>query len=177
MVEAWRSVSMPDGVSVVRANILDLAADAIVSPANSFGFMDGGIDLAYSQRFGWGVQRDLQSFIKQLSGELLVGQTIVISTNDRSIPSLISAPTMRVPMQLFDGTNVYLATRAAILTAKECDFGSILMPGMGTGCGGLDCTVAAKAMRKGIFDAIHGLDFPQSWHEAAQSHARQTGAV
>ena len=24
-----------------------------VSPANSFGFMDGGIDMAYSQHFGW----------------------------------------------------------------------------------------------------------------------------
>lgn len=24
-----------------------------VSPANSFGFMDGGIDLAYSLHFGW----------------------------------------------------------------------------------------------------------------------------
>ena len=29
------------------------AADAIVSPANSFGFMDGGIDYAYSDHFGW----------------------------------------------------------------------------------------------------------------------------
>ena len=28
-------------------------ADAIVSPANSFGFMDGGIDMVYSKRFGW----------------------------------------------------------------------------------------------------------------------------
>ena len=28
-------------------------ADAIVSPANSFGFMDGGIDYCYSEHFGW----------------------------------------------------------------------------------------------------------------------------
>ena len=28
-------------------------ADAIVSPANSFGFMDGGIDMVYSRHFGW----------------------------------------------------------------------------------------------------------------------------
>jgi len=27
--------------------------DFQVSPANSFGFMDGGIDMAYSSRFGW----------------------------------------------------------------------------------------------------------------------------
>lgn len=24
-----------------------------VSPANSFGFMDGGIDMVYSRHFGW----------------------------------------------------------------------------------------------------------------------------
>ncbi len=31
---------------------LDVKCDAVVSPANSFGFMDGGIDLIYSHRFG-----------------------------------------------------------------------------------------------------------------------------
>ena len=35
---------------------IDVKADAIVSPANSFGFMDGGIDMVYTKRFGWGVQ-------------------------------------------------------------------------------------------------------------------------
>ncbi len=28
-------------------------ADAMMSPASSFGFMDGGIDLAISYRFSW----------------------------------------------------------------------------------------------------------------------------
>ncbi len=33
-----------DGVEVIEGDLLDLDCDAIVSPANSFGFMDGGID-------------------------------------------------------------------------------------------------------------------------------------
>ena len=39
--------------------ILESSADAIVSPANSFGYMDGGIDLVYLHRFGWELQTAL----------------------------------------------------------------------------------------------------------------------
>ena len=45
-----------ENVSIHRGSIVDLNVDAIVSPANSFGFMDGGIDMLYSQHFGWQVQ-------------------------------------------------------------------------------------------------------------------------
>ena len=37
---------------ILTGNITELAVDAVVSPANSFGFMDGGIDLHYSTVFG-----------------------------------------------------------------------------------------------------------------------------
>jgi protein-tyrosine phosphatase len=42
---------------------------AIVSPANSFGFMDGGIDLAYSRHFGWGLQTRLQKLLAQVTDQ------------------------------------------------------------------------------------------------------------
>jgi len=45
-----------DFVDYHLGSILDIECDAVVSPANSFGFMDGGIDLIYSQFFGWHVQ-------------------------------------------------------------------------------------------------------------------------
>ncbi len=51
VVEAWRAVGLEEAHC---GSIFDYPAVAIVSPANSFGFMDGGIDLAYSERFGWG---------------------------------------------------------------------------------------------------------------------------
>jgi hypothetical protein len=38
------------GVEIHRGSISEVAADALVSPANSFGFMDGGIDALYSSR-------------------------------------------------------------------------------------------------------------------------------
>ena len=33
---------------MIDADILKVEGDAIVSPANSFGYMDGGLDLKYS---------------------------------------------------------------------------------------------------------------------------------
>ncbi|KAJ8314435.1 hypothetical protein KUTeg_006585 [Tegillarca granosa] len=58
MVKAWEEAFekyIPDMIQVSLGDIFNgaPAADAIVSPANSFGFMDGGIDMAYSMHFGW----------------------------------------------------------------------------------------------------------------------------
>ena len=45
LVEEWkRSFSGLPNVHIDCRNILDVAQNAIVSPANSYGFMDGGID-------------------------------------------------------------------------------------------------------------------------------------
>jgi len=59
-----------------------LRVDAIISPANSFGFMDSGIDLAYSHRFDWQLQQDLQELLRaQHNGESPVGQAVSIPTH------------------------------------------------------------------------------------------------
>src|SRR5690348_11540617 len=69
-----------EGWSVRRWSILDVQCEAVVSPANSFGFMDGGIDHLYSRHFGWHVQRRLQEAIRgRHHGELLVGQAEIVA--------------------------------------------------------------------------------------------------
>ncbi|CAN5727080.1 hypothetical protein BH11MYX3_BH11MYX3_36990 [soil metagenome] len=60
---------------------IDVKADAIVSPANSFGFMDGGIDAVYTYQFGEGLQHRLQDVIKRdFGGELPVGSAAIVPT-------------------------------------------------------------------------------------------------
>jgi hypothetical protein len=57
VVKAWEKYFK--GIASVRishGDIFEKPADAIVSPANSFGYMDGGIDLVYLRRFGWELQ-------------------------------------------------------------------------------------------------------------------------
>ncbi len=121
LADAWEQHcgDLPD-VSVHRGSILDLSVDAVVSPANSFGFMDGGIDHRYSQHFGWEVQDRLQELIRiRHHGELLVGAADIVETGNLRIPFVIAAPTMRVPMILRETVNPYLAARAVFLLIQH----------------------------------------------------------
>ena len=58
-------------VEVSLGDILDVARVSIVSPANSQGFMDGGIDRVYTEFFGLGPQTELQSAIARREDGLL----------------------------------------------------------------------------------------------------------
>jgi O-acetyl-ADP-ribose deacetylase (regulator of RNase III) len=120
VVRAWEKYFK--GIANVRisqGDIFERPADAIVSPANSFGYMDGGIDLVYLRRFGWELQTRLQAHLRdEHDGELPVEQATIVETFDTAIPYLVSAPTMRIPMNLFNTINAYLAFRAAIRAVK-----------------------------------------------------------
>lgn len=147
-----------DEVTVSHGDILQHTADAIVSPANSFGFMDGGIDRAYRDHFG----RDLEARLQQLildahGGELLVGAAQIVATSHSGIPIMIAAPTMRVPCDISSTTNAYLAMRAVLRAALSYNEGArfstfkpietILCPGLGTAVGRMSPVRAALQMR------------------------------
>lgn len=155
----------------IQDDILSLNVDAVVSPANSFGFMDGGVDYAYSMEFGWNVQEDLQRKIKDLPfGELLVGQALAIETHHNKIKWVISAPTMRVPNRIYDPADIYIAARAATKCAIEVGVDKLAFPGMGTGCGMVPFLFAEKAMKAGVDDAINGYKKFKTWQEAQEHH-------
>jgi O-acetyl-ADP-ribose deacetylase (regulator of RNase III) len=162
---------------VQMADALRDSTDAIVSPANSFGFMDGGIDLAYTKFFGPSLQEKVHDVIKTLPfQEAFVGQAFVVPTDHAQIKYLIVAPTMRVPMCIHDPADVFLATRAAVRCALLSGFASIVIPGVGTGCGQVRHSVAVKAMESGILRALEGnLDFPKSWQGAMDRHRKLIG--
>lgn len=53
LIDAWKdSFSTEENVIISENDITKIECDAIVSPADSFGFMDGGLDYALSERFG-----------------------------------------------------------------------------------------------------------------------------
>lgn len=183
MIRAWEKVLKHlDNIRIVHGSILDVTCDAIVSPGNSYGFMDGGLDLAISQAFGWQVQTKLQEIIRTKHfGELLVGQAEIVSTENSRMPFIIYAPTMRVPEKLSKSANIYLATRGALLLIKYGHFEdgrsiaevvhTIAFPGMGTGVGGLNPDICARQMKAAIEDFMVGTYvFPKSWQEAQTRH-------
>ena len=82
VVDAWRAYfdGMPD-VDVTCDEIFAVEADALVSPANSFGRMDGGLDAQIVEFLGEDVEMEVQRMIRERhDGELIVGQAEVIIT-------------------------------------------------------------------------------------------------
>ncbi len=171
LADAWgRSCGDLPGVTVHHGSILDVGCDAMVSPANSFGLMRGGIDAVYMTRFGEGLERRLQDQIRvRHHGELLVGMAEIVATKDPSVPWLIAAPTMRLPTCLGETVNPYLAARAVLLlvTRGRMPFGDhagepvcghvrhLALPGLGTGVGGVSPEACARQVRA-AFDHVYG---------------------
>ena len=167
LVDAWeRAFADAPDVIVTQGDILEHAADAVVSPANSFGYMDGGIDLVYSMFFGWELETRLKALLSERHyGELPVGQAVVLPSGHAFIPFLVSAPTMRVPENISRTANVYLAFRAALIAVLSHNnttavpIQSLLVPGLGTGIGKMPPERAASQMKL-AYDAIidgHGV--------------------
>lgn len=161
---------------------IDLEADAVVSPANSFGFMDGGIDLVYSHVLGSGLQDRLQRVLADAhGGELPVGQAVIVATDHPQLPWCVSAPTMRVPQDVSDTVNAYLAFRAAlhaVLAHRDRlrPIRRLLCPGLATAVGGMPPERCARQMRT-AWDRVVGGDrfVPRSIRAAMADHAALLG--
>src|SRR4051812_16852286 len=98
LVDRWKEqfADCPE-VEPIAGDYFQRPADALVSPANSFGIMDGGLDLAIRDRLGFGVQAKVQEVIvDRHHGELPVGCAEAVETGDPHWRYLIAAPTMRV---------------------------------------------------------------------------------
>ena len=178
LVTAWRRAFMaaPE-VEISCGDIFELERpfDAIVSPANSFGFMDGGIDAIYSKRFGWDLQDRLQAKLRrELDGECPIGQAVIIETNHPQIPLCISAPTMRVPEPVHHTVNAYLALRAALRAAKaDPRIKTVLCPGLGTAVGRMSDDRCAVQMYAAYEVVVLGQTLaPRTWPESVQLHQR-----
>ncbi|MCL4872397.1 MAG: macro domain-containing protein [Anaerolineae bacterium] len=184
VVNAWRQAFQEyHNIEIHHGSIFDVSCHAIVSPANSFGFMDGGIDMAISRHFGWHVQERVQEVIRNKHhGELLVGDADIVATDDAKIPYVIAAPTMRVPMILeHTSVNIYLATRAVLLLMKFGTFSDgtvintvvqqVAIPGMGTGVGRFPPAICAKQMKQAVDDILLDQhEFPTTWSQAQERH-------
>ncbi|MCU1685513.1 MAG: phage tail assembly-like protein [Amycolatopsis sp.] len=158
LARAWRAVlgRMTGPVRVHPGSVLDVTAQAIVSPANSYGWMRGGIDAVYARAFP-GVEQNVRSAVLAFhGGELPIGEALVVPTGETEPAWLISAPTMREPGEHLpeDTVHPYLAARAVFLQWRDgrLEHGvgvrqtvdTIAMPGLGTGVGGVAPETCAR---------------------------------
>ncbi len=165
MVNAWRNrfQGVPN-IEYFLGDFKDIKtgskSTSIISPANSFGVMNGGIDLAYSEHFGWNLQEEVQKRIKnEYDGELLVGQSFITETKNEDIPYIIIAPTMRLPMNVHESPNAYLTMKTILRTALKNNLDYVLICGLCTGAGYMSFERCANQMYKAYDEVINNNTF------------------
>jgi O-acetyl-ADP-ribose deacetylase (regulator of RNase III) len=129
--------------------------DALVSPGNSFGVMDGGVDAHIVDRFPAVHSAVRMAIDERFAGYQPVGTALIVSTGDRAHPFLVHAPTMRVPMPLppDSAVNVHDAFWGALLAVDRHNRSDPTEPirilafsGLGTGVGRIPAGTAARLM-------------------------------
>ncbi|WP_456483355.1 macro domain-containing protein [Methanopyrus kandleri] len=128
-------------VVVLRGDITELNADAIVNPANSRGVMGGGVAAAIKAKGGEEIEREAME-----KAPIPVGEAVETTAGDLDAEYVIHAPTMERPAQRIGVENVRKATEAALRKAEELGVESVAFPGMGTGVGGVPYEDAAETM-------------------------------
>ncbi len=128
-------------VQFLVGNLIKLEVDAIVNPANSEGEMGGGVAAAIKKGGGAVIEKEAME-----KAPIPIGKAVLTTSGKLKCQFIVHVPTMKVPVQKTSVENISRATLAALRTAREYDFETLAMPGMGTGSGKVPVTDAAAAM-------------------------------
>lgn len=168
LCDAWRSYfSDCSKVSIHHGCFEEVQRyDCMVSAANSFGLMDGGVDMAIINYFGFELMDRVQArIIDEYRGEQPIGTSMIVETGHRKHPFIAHTPTMRVPMSISKTDNVYLAMWAMLLAVWRHNqqgrkpIKTVVCPGLGTATGQVSYNQAAKLM---FLAYMHFEDPPKS---------------
>ena len=103
-------------------------ADALVIDGDSFGNIASG----GKNTFGTDFEQNLQTTIFQLPlKELLVGQSLVLPTKLKDFPFVVYTPVMRVPANISNLANIYLALKGVLIASLENNLKTLVCPPLG----------------------------------------------
>ncbi|MFG2040938.1 macro domain-containing protein [Dactylosporangium sp. NPDC048998] len=167
VVQAWMSAfaDTPE-VEIVKGSILNQHVDAWVSPTNSHGSMDGGVDAVIKRHLGAGIQLRVQRAIRDEFGDSLpIGSAVCVPSGAANPKFLISTPTMEQSVQNVRETlNVALACAAAFQAIhmrndrEPGSIASVALVGMGAATGKVPPQVCANLMWAG-YTLFHDCTF------------------
>ncbi len=160
MCKAWKNelCSVVGDIEIVNSDLESYVncnndVDGIVSPANSFGIMDGGYDAAIISCFGQALMAKVQSTIAEEYGGIQpVGSSVVIAIDEKRY--LIHIPTMMYPGPIIDIRIIYQCMRTAIHVIDKLYLRKVVIPAFGRLTGGVDASIVARLMRLGYEHAI-----------------------
>lgn len=139
----------------------------LVSPANSFGFMDGGIDYFINYRVFKDIQKDVQTEINKRDNKfaesinfnnmdtkdkpfLPVGECFIIPADSENYLAVV--PTMEYPKMVGDTNNAYIAMSALLKQVDNVDAKYLLVPGFCSGVGDMKPQDMAEQMIKALVE-------------------------
>jgi O-acetyl-ADP-ribose deacetylase (regulator of RNase III) len=172
VVEAWRAAfaDTPE-IEIRKGSIVDEHVDGWVSPTNSRGRMDGGVDAVIKRHLGAGIQLRVQRAIhSEFGGVLPIGSAVCVPSGATNPKFLISAPTMEESSQNVSETlNVALACAAAFQAVHRQNMRapgsieSVALVGMGARTGRVPARVCANLMWTGytLFNDYHFDDYDE----------------
>jgi len=132
-------------IKVIKGDITEVEADAIVNPANSLMIMGGGVAGAIKRKGGDVIEEEA---LRQ--APVPVGKAIATTAGRLKAKYVIHAPTMKRPAQRTTLEAVSKAVSAALSLASSLKIKTIAFPGMGTGVGGLKVYDAVREMAECI---------------------------
>lgn len=153
MVEKWKfyfhHLLHDDNIEIVNddfKHFMDthLDIDGIVSPANSFGLMDGGYDKAIIDYLGKQAQINVLTMIDSAYKRYQpIGTCLPVVFNKYTI---LHTPTMRTPEEIIDSRVIFDCMYSCLVKAKQLDLKNIVVPAFGGCTGGVQKDIIARNM-------------------------------
>ena len=177
MCNAWKAAlddaeDYHQNVEVIYSDFIDFMKkesqriDSVVSPANSYGLMDGGYDAALTMWYGTELQDTVQKeIINRYFGEQPVGTCMSVLIPTAYGQYLLHTPTMRVPSIIEEPEIVYHCTRACIMEALRLEVNNIVIPAFGGCCGKVPDKLIADYMERALY-SFENVPSNLSWHWA-----------
>lgn len=159
-------------VAITDVRMIEREGTIFVSPANSFGVLDGGLDEIYSRELFPNAQSQVRTMIEELDtvneygkpylpiGRALLLPTSVAPNETQCGARLLIAPTMYLPGDVRHTNNAYLAMKAILERIRENEemkgYKRVAIPALCCGCGKMSPEKSAEQIKRAIDDFLLG---------------------
>jgi len=139
---------MPTKIYISKADITDMAVEAIVNPANTDLAMGSGVAGAVRRKGGERIQEECERL-----APIRLGATAVTTAGNLRALYVIHAATMR-PGEKATAESIRLATRQTLSRTEEKTIKSLALPAIGTGAAGFPVEACAQIMLKAVLEHV-----------------------
>jgi O-acetyl-ADP-ribose deacetylase (regulator of RNase III) len=135
-------------IQFLKADITEMAVDAIVNAANTDLVMDSGVAAAIRRKGGERIQQECERI-----GPIRLGAAAVTIGGNLKAHYVIHAAGMRSGEKA-TAESIRQATRASLFRAEEKAIRSLAFPALGAGTGGVSVEVCAETMLRVVLDHV-----------------------